>query len=193
MDLQRLACEPLWSSGTPPNPDRSNGNRESDVGLHTDSGCVEERWAPRGSLDDRTRAARAWHSAGRAARETMANVCAGALAGPRRCRLFHNRGVDRARTRHVLHRIPNRVAVQARTGPWLDAISGTKPSSSSACGASVASRTPSYREGGSSSAIAIRSGAKRWSSGSLRPAFVYSERRRARRTATRMRNGLSAR
>jgi len=94
------------------------------MGLHADSGRVEERWAPRGSLDDRTCAARAWHSAGRAARDTMANVCAGALAGTRRCRLLHNRGVDHARTRDVLHRIPDRIAVPPCTDPGLDAVSG---------------------------------------------------------------------
>jgi len=42
----------------------------------------------------------------------------------------------------------------------------TKPSSSSVCGLSRTSRTLSYKEGRSWSAIAIRSGVERWSSGS---------------------------
>jgi len=60
---------------------------------------------------------------GRAAHDTMADVCTSALAGTRCCRLLHNRGVDHARTRDVLHRISDRIAVQACTDPWLDAIS----------------------------------------------------------------------
>ena len=75
-------------------------------------------------LDDRTCLAPAWHAAGRAARGTLADVCAGALASTRRCRFLHNGGVDHARTRDVLHRIRDRIAVPACTNPGLDAVSG---------------------------------------------------------------------
>lgn len=135
---------------------------------------IEERLAPRRPLDDRTCAARAWHSAGRAARDTMADVCTSALAGTRRCRLLHNRGVDHAKTRDVLHRIPDRIAVPACPGSGLNAGSGRSLRQPNACGPSVASRTRSYKDGGSWSAIAVRNGVERWSSGSQRPAFVYS-------------------
>jgi len=85
MDLQRLSSEPLWSAGTPPNSDRSNGDGESDVGLHADSGRVEERGPLRRSLDCRTCSACAWHSTRRATRDTMADFYAGTLASTRRC------------------------------------------------------------------------------------------------------------
>ena len=71
---------------------------------------------------------------GRAARDAMADVCAGALAGTRCCRLLHNRGVDHARTRDVLHRVPDRIAVRGVYRSLARRRIRTKPSSSSACG-----------------------------------------------------------
>ena len=140
------------------------------MGLHTDSGCVEERRVPRGSLDDCTCAARAWHSAGRAARDAMADVYTGALAGTRRCRLLHNRGVDHARTRDIYTAFL--IELQSRRVQVLGSTPYPDEAFVIQCLRSVSSEsTLSYREGGSWSAIAIRSGIGRWSSGSLRRAF----------------------
>ena len=55
---------------------------------------------------------------------------------------------------------------------WLDPVSGRSIRHAEPAVRQSASRTLSYREGGSWSAIAIRSGVGRWSSGSVQRAFV---------------------
>jgi hypothetical protein len=56
--------------------------RKSDVGLHTDSGRIEEPRPLRRPLHDRTHSARRRHSPRPAASNDLADVCAGALARP---------------------------------------------------------------------------------------------------------------
>jgi len=58
------------------------------VGLHANSGRIEELGPPRWSFDHRACPTRPWHSTESGARDDVADFCAGALAGTRGRRLF---------------------------------------------------------------------------------------------------------
>ena len=58
------------------------------MGLHANSGRIEELGPPRWSFDHRACPTRPWHSTESGARDDVADFCAGALAGTRGRRLF---------------------------------------------------------------------------------------------------------
>lgn len=95
----------------PSSPSHSDGDGESDVGLHAHSGRVEKTWPSGGPLNDRADSAYGWHSAEPAASDDLAHVPTGALASARGGRFLHHRGLDRPGTGDVLRGVPAACAV----------------------------------------------------------------------------------
>ena len=81
---------------------------ETDLGLHADPGRAEECEASRGPLDDRVNLEGARPAARAGASDLVANVSPRALGRDRRRRFLHDRSVDVARPRDVLHRVCDR-------------------------------------------------------------------------------------
>ena len=124
MDVSARSRPSRWPAGPPSSVGDSDGFGESDVGLHADSGCFKECGPPRWPLDDRPHPARRRHSAKSAAPHDLAYVHPGALAGTRRCRLLHQRSMDRPRLGDVFRRVPARCTVTARPRDRVHAVPG---------------------------------------------------------------------
>src|SRR5262245_51300069 len=79
-----------------------DGDPESALGIHAHPRSVEERRASGGPVDDCGHPEGGRHPCEREAAVAVAHLPSGALAGPRRRRLLHDRGLDRSRARDVL-------------------------------------------------------------------------------------------
>ncbi len=84
-----------WSCGS---------RRRIRPGLHAAPRRAEERGAPRGTIDDSAHPEGGGPSASTAAADLVADVLESAL-GPHRCRFLHDRSLELAGSRHVLHRL----------------------------------------------------------------------------------------
>ncbi len=72
--------------------------------VHAAPRRAEERGAPRGTIDDSAHPEGGGPSASTAAADLVADVLESAL-GPHRCRFLHDRSLELAGSRHVLHRL----------------------------------------------------------------------------------------
>jgi hypothetical protein len=91
----------------------TDGDRESELGLHAHSGGLEKRWSSRGAINDCEHPQSGWHSTQSWAADDLAHVSPRALARSRGGGLFHNGGFEPSPIGDVLHAVCARVAVAA--------------------------------------------------------------------------------
>ena len=106
-----------------PAPGCADGGGKSDVGLYADPRGLEERRASRRSFDDHADPEGAGSAAHAGVADLVAGVPARALGRDRRRGFLHDRGVDVARVRHLLHRLRDRSGLATRAHRGLDAAS----------------------------------------------------------------------
>ena len=88
--LDRQEREALAYPGRDPATGGAHGGGQSDVGLHADSGCPEECWAPGRAIDDRAHPEGPRSATRAAASSLVADLSASALASGRRGRLLYD-------------------------------------------------------------------------------------------------------
>src|SRR5438128_10208661 len=114
MDIRHAS----WTSWRPrgdPTARHPDGGSESGVWLHADPRRVEECWAPRRSLDDRTDPQGPWLATRPRPARVLADIPPRALGRDRRRGFLHNAGVDVARLGDVLHALRDRSRVKTFT------------------------------------------------------------------------------
>src|SRR5262249_37172985 len=115
---------PSWGTRGDPTAGHPNGDGKSELGLHAHPGSPQEPGASSWPLNDRTHLESAWPVASARAAHFVANLPPCPLG--RHCRggFLHDRGLDVARSRDVLHRVHDRSGITPPATCRIDAASG---------------------------------------------------------------------
>src|SRR4029453_15465364 len=122
MDVRHAARSSERTGRDPPARD-PDGEGESHLGLHADSGCTEECRASSGPIDHRPDPQSPRSTARPGPADLVADLSPGALGRDRRRGLLHDRGVDLARLSDLLHGVCDRPRLTPCADPRLDAAS----------------------------------------------------------------------